>query len=59
MVTCEGVDGEGLMGLNNMHLKLKANGTATSQRNSMANTSDKERKTEMILFFYDLTSMGE
>lgn len=28
--TCEGLDGEGLMGLNNKHLKLEVNGAAAS-----------------------------
>lgn len=57
--TCKGMDGEGLMGLNNIHLKLKVNGTAASQRNSMANTRDRWKKKEMRLFFYDLTPTGE
>lgn len=45
------MDAEGLMGLNNIHLKLKVNGTAAPQRNSMANTTDRwEKKRDEIIF---------
>lgn len=50
--TCKGMDGEGLMGLNNVHLKLKVNGAAASQRNSMANTRDRRgKKRDESIFF--------
>lgn len=57
--TCKGMDGEGLMGLNNVHLKLKVNGAAASQRNSMANTKRQVEKEMRFFYYYDLTSMGE
>lgn len=38
------------MGLNNIHLEFKVDGTAASQRNSMAYTRD--RWGEKIVFYY-------
>lgn len=49
-ITCKGMKGEGFMGLNNVHLKLKVNGTAASQRNSMKNTRDREKDRDEIIF---------
>lgn len=49
VVTCERMDGKGLMGLNDVHLELKVDGAAASQRNSMANARDRWVK-EVRLF---------
>lgn len=49
--TCQWIDGEGLVGLNNIHLEFKVSGTAASQRNSMAYTGDRWEKKWMRSFF--------
>lgn len=38
-ITSERMDGEGLMGLNNVHLELKINGAAARQRDAASNTA--------------------
>ncbi|TNN56072.1 hypothetical protein EYF80_033703 [Liparis tanakae] len=38
MTSRTGMDGEGLMGLDDVHLELKVNGAAASQRNGMVDT---------------------
>lgn len=43
VLTCKRLDGEGLMGLNNIHLELKINGAAASQRNSAVHTGDRRK----------------
>lgn len=56
------MNGESLAGLNNIHLKLKVNGTAASQWNSMSNTAKKgegKNTVEKMIFFNELTPMGE
>jgi len=46
--TCKGMDGEGLMGLNDVHLELKVNGAAASQRNGMVNTRQVGNKLNIL-----------
>lgn len=49
--TCKRMDGEGLVGLNDIHLKLEVNGAAASQRNSMTNTRDRRGEKKKDYFF--------
>lgn len=62
--TFEGVDGEGLVWLNDEHFKLKVNWTATSHGNWMMNTADREekkkrRKTDLIYLWLDTNTWME
>lgn len=49
------MDGEGLVGLNNIHLKLKVNRAAAPQRNSMANTRNGEEYRDFLFIYSILT----
>lgn len=38
------MDGEGLVGLNNVHLELKINGGAARQRDAVSNAADRKKR---------------
>lgn len=58
--TSKGMDGEGLVGLNNVHLELKVNRAAASQGNSTSNTREKWKKQrQMWVFVWGGTPTGE
>lgn len=60
-VTCQRVHTEGLVWLDDIHLELKVDGAAASQRDSMTNTGDRKKYRDVIsiFFFYDLIPTGE
>lgn len=56
--TSERMDGEGLMGLNNVHLERKINGAAARQKDSTSNAADGQKQ-KYIFFSNCLTTMHE
>lgn len=61
-VTCQRMHREGLVWLDDVHLELKVDGAAASQRDSMTNTADRKEHRDVIsifFFFNDLTPTGE
>lgn len=46
-ITSERMNGEGLMGLNNVHLKLKINGAAARQRDAASDAADRLKKNKI------------
>lgn len=52
--TCQRMDGEGLMGLNDIHLEFKVHGTAASQGNSMAYARDRWKKMFFMIWYQQL-----